>query len=79
MVKDKSFIFDVFQNHDNLAEYYAMNKKTIGSLFAKLRLLGSGAGTRPSWKVAVCHGVVLASRHARHHALHGRAFHASSE
>jgi len=35
---DKSFIFDVFRSHDNLAGIYAMNNKTIGSLFAKLLL-----------------------------------------
>ena len=33
---NQSFISDVFRNHDDLAGKYAMNKKTIGSLFAKL-------------------------------------------
>ena len=35
---DKSFLFDLFRTHDNLAGIYAMNNKTIGSLFAKLLL-----------------------------------------
>jgi len=39
---DKSFIFDVFRSHDNLAGIYAMNNKTIGSLFAKLLLENYG-------------------------------------
>ena len=35
---DKSFITDVFRNHDDLPGLYAMNKKSVGSLFAKLLL-----------------------------------------